>query len=413
MNTIYVVPNALNGAMVLAIRETNPTARIVCLEVFPFYVEHLSTELKVEVALLDTSKDLVLQLKTIGTQMKIDWNNVTVLMNAPYQEVDNDSGDRKDQASNLWGDFIYAFAELSPRVASVQPSSWLSPSVDFKGKRYNRFGTEWRNHLRKINVKECARHFPGVGSHFTYFVLDKKNQYPLTTIITESGPVDYAFSANPVLGYTGLTPQRILNISNFVYTEWMNDFGFSRQGYDCLDDKIYYKNSGTYPIFHTNRQKDPSNKKKTEKSSSFMKTVVKVETHANVKANFTFSDVPHPHQFTPKVIVCLDGKYKPVLDENGELGYTNHSLVVLCNDSKEARSVYELLSDPLLVDTMESMKWNGFVNIEMLMRLKCKNEVLRESRKNSIHAQKKTDKMSKKFTVQNKNIEEIFCNDFK
>lgn len=399
MNTTYVLANALNGTTVLAIKENNPTARIICLEVFPFYVEHLKNELKVEVALLDTSKDLVLQLENIGTQMKIDWNNVTVLMNAPYQEVDSDSGERKDEASNLWGDFIYAFAELAPRIGSVQPSSWLSPSADYNGKRYARFADEWRAHFRKINIKECSRHFPGVGSHFTYFILDKLNKYNKTELVTEDGKLYFPFIDNPVLGYNNLTLNGINNISSVVHGHWANDFGFSRQGYNILNEKDnVYSSTGAFPFFHTKAQK---NKKP---GKSVMSKVVSIDTHAGVKAAFTYSDIPHKHQHTPKVLISLSGEYDPILDEVGELGYTSMVIPIICNSPAEAKQVHYALTKPEVVLAMSCLKWNGFVNIETLMRLKCHDDILRQARKNSIHAQTRGNKIGKRHTLLNKNV---------
>jgi hypothetical protein len=401
MNTV-VIPNALNGSMVLAVRNRHPKARIICLEVFPFYVNHLEKNLGVETALIDMSEDLMLQLQSIGTLMKIDWESTTVLMNAPYQEIDEQSGDRKDQASNLWADFMYAFAELVPRMASVQPSSWLSPSADFKGKRYTRFADEWRKHFKTINVKECARHFPGVGSNFTYFTLDKTQEYPATKLITESGSIDFAFSTNPVLGYNNLTPEAIQQIQQHVHSEWRNNFGFSRQGYGCVDEKTQpYTATGQYPYFHTNKTTTPKAKKeakagstavskkdtKKKKEPSYMSSVTRVAEHAGVKATFAYSDQPHKFQHRPKVLLSLSGEYRPVLDENGELGYTTMVMPIICRFRSEARAVYRKLTDPAIVNVMNCLKWSGFVNIEVLMSLICDDVRLRMVRKNSAHAQ--------------------------
>lgn len=409
----FVIPNALNGSLVIAVKKRFPDARIVCLEIFPFYMHQLEKDFEVEVAQIDTSTNLMLQLQNIGSLMKIDWNNTTVLMNAPYQEIDEESGDRKDQASNLWADFMYAFAELVPRMTSVQPSSWLSPSKDFSGKRYDRFADEWRDHFKTLNIKECARHFEGVGSHFTYFTLDKTKTYPMTKLITEKGTLAYPFCKNPVLGYNDLTLEGIEKVNELVHSYWRNEFGFSRQGYDCVDEKTKPFNAdGQYPYFHSNKKTVPKAKKapkadstsvakkdtKKKKEPSYMSTVTKVAEHVGVKATFAYSSKPHKHQHRPKVLLSLSGEYNPILDEHGELGYTTMVMPIICKYKSEARAVYHALTHPDIVNAMSCLKWNGFVNIEVLMRLVCKNTRLRMVRKNSAHAQSQYGRISKTYT---------------
>jgi len=396
----YIVPNALNGSLVLALKKIDPKSRIVCLEIFPFYIEHLKNNLKVEAYKIDSASDLMLQLTNLGIKMNIDWKTCTVLMNAPYQEINQETGDRKDQASHLWGEFIYTFAELVPRMTSVQPSSWLSPSKDFSGKRYERFADEWRNHFKTLNIKECSRHFEGVGSHFTYFTLDKTQSYPLTKLITEKGSIDYPFCNNTTLGYDNLVPNDLIKVSQIVHPQWRNDFGFSRQGYNGLKEKNKpYAKTGIYPFFHTNKQKNskPSTKSK-KKQPSYMNSVITVAEHEGIKATFTYSNIPHPQQFKPKVMISLSGNYNPILDKKGCLGYTSMVMPIICETGEEAQNIYDELKHQDIINSISSLKWNGFINIEVLMRLICKDRELRTLRKSNIHAYTLYGKINKKYT---------------
>jgi hypothetical protein len=388
MNT-YVIPNALNGTYVLAIQEMDPKARIICVEVFPYYVEHLKTQFGVEVYTLDINGDIELQLDSLGQEMNIDWENTTVLMNPPYQEVDDD-GERKDQASNLWSEFMYEMTERCSVVASVNPASWLSPSNDFKNKRYGRYATEWKDHFKVLNIKECGKHFPGVGSTFTYYIIDKSKEYQLTEIITENGTINHPFCKNPMLGYNNLTEDGIKDIDNVIHPHWMNDFGFSKQGYHAFaEESGKYELTGTYPFLHTSATKT----KKAGKS--IMSKVVKATTEAGITATFSYSNEPHPFQHTPKVLVSLSGEYTPVLDDGGVLGYTSMVMPILCDNAVQARDVYAILNSAPYHKVMSCMKWSGFVNIETLMRLKCPDVNLRTARKSSTHRETRSQLNSK------------------
>ena len=114
-------------------------------------------------------------LKLEEVDMKFD----VIIGNPPYQETKN-SGDRKDQASNLWSKFWTKSFDLTKGkgiVALITPTSWLSPSSDLKGENkingHTRLWNVFNNYTSLANVKDVSKYFPNIGSSFGYVIVNK------------------------------------------------------------------------------------------------------------------------------------------------------------------------------------------------------------------------------------------------
>ncbi len=108
-------------------------------------------------------------------QLKFD----VIVGNPPYQETLSD-GSRKDQASNLWSKFWKKSLEHSVIrgiVALITPTSWLSPSNDFRGDSKmgdsSRLWDVFMKYDTYADVKNVSDHFQGVGSTFGYVIVNK------------------------------------------------------------------------------------------------------------------------------------------------------------------------------------------------------------------------------------------------
>lgn len=171
-NTI-LVPNALNGSFPIALRKRYPKARIVCGEQFPFFHKHL-----------------------VGLGFEVvEWNHITkdtmkidcIVGNPPFQEI-SESGERKDQASNLWTKFwrkSFEITDDTATIALITPTTWLSPSADFKGSDnfvngHDRLWTVFNGYTSYANITDVADHFPGIGSSFGYVIVDRSGRAGLT-----------------------------------------------------------------------------------------------------------------------------------------------------------------------------------------------------------------------------------------
>jgi hypothetical protein len=166
--------------------------------------------------------------KKIGTNhterlekhMKFD----VIVGNPPFQES-NESGERKDQASNLWSKFWSSSLKIATDkgiVALITPTSWLSPSADLKGTdRYQGTARLWdifNSFTSHANVVDVEQHFKGVGSSFGYVVVDKGGHSGLT--FSDSSDTSLGFLPKSNIGFVAAQLSNTGNIGdNFVVNQ--------------------------------------------------------------------------------------------------------------------------------------------------------------------------------------------------
>lgn len=122
---------------------------------------------------------------TLDESMKFD----VVLGNPPFQAKTED-GDRKDPGSNLWTQFLvkcFSLTKDNGYLAMISPDAWVTPySEETTGGRKN--GRETRKIFREnqivwLNYRECGKHFRGVGSAFTAYVIQKSQPVAPTRMV--------------------------------------------------------------------------------------------------------------------------------------------------------------------------------------------------------------------------------------
>jgi hypothetical protein len=106
-------------------------------------------------------------------KMKFD----LVITNPPYQ-----NSQHTEKKNTLWRDFLaLGIEELvndEGHLSLVIPSSWMGSNQLLK-KYFLPYN------LESVNKDECRRHFPGVGSTFSYFIMGKKPYQGKTEIINK------------------------------------------------------------------------------------------------------------------------------------------------------------------------------------------------------------------------------------
>jgi hypothetical protein len=129
------------------------------------------------VNVLGVPKHHIIHFSKLGDlKMKFD----CVLGNPPFQDS-KDDGTRCDQGSNLWVPFWKtALMHTSSKCALITPTTWLSPSKDFKNKSewgplgdarlwniFNKYSS-----IAEISPRIRETFFPTIGSTFGYVIVD-------------------------------------------------------------------------------------------------------------------------------------------------------------------------------------------------------------------------------------------------
>ena len=177
----FLVPNALSGILPLMLQQEYPDADIRCLEYTDMFIDHLRSLGFVTYRFTDT------------INMKFD----VIIGNPPYQDSTT-----KDKSSNLWTLFWTKCLDLAKDdgvVSLITPTTWLSPSRDFKSAKYGHAGDVrlWDSFNRYTSVADIdtiSDHFKGVGSTFGRVTVYKNGRDGLS--FTGGYPTEYGFLPN-------------------------------------------------------------------------------------------------------------------------------------------------------------------------------------------------------------------------
>ena len=130
----------------------------------------------------DRYNDVNVVLKEMGTFLKEDMEMKfdVVIGNPPYQKANDDSS-----FTNLWADFVHKSFSISARyVIMITPKTWGNQVT--KENNSSKVFNLIKKYARDVNIDECSKYFPNIGSSFSYYLLDKQNQHKKCSIVTTS-----------------------------------------------------------------------------------------------------------------------------------------------------------------------------------------------------------------------------------
>jgi hypothetical protein len=111
------------------------------------------------------------------------------LTNPPYQDSSH-----IEKKNTLWRKWIKMNEELTNDngiISLIIPSSWMGSSPILKENFINK-EKKLKYNITYINRDECKKHFPSIGSTFSYFVMEKNNYRGSTSVISKNinGDID-------------------------------------------------------------------------------------------------------------------------------------------------------------------------------------------------------------------------------
>lgn len=105
-----------------------------------------------------------------------------LLSNPPFQDSSHD--EKKNTLWRKWLNFKNVLVEPNGVFSLVIPSSWMgSPPVL---KEFFFEDSKLEENITHINRDECRKHFPGIGSTFSYFVLSRERYNNRTEVVSKN-----------------------------------------------------------------------------------------------------------------------------------------------------------------------------------------------------------------------------------
>ncbi|CAB4129830.1 Restriction modification methylase Eco57I [uncultured Caudovirales phage] len=105
-----------------------------------------------------------------------------LVTNPPYQ--DSSHVEKKNTLWRKWISFNEKIVKNNGITSLVIPSSWMGSGPILKENFLENGKVKYN--LTYINRDECKKHFPNVGSTFSYFVMENKNYQNQTSILSKN-----------------------------------------------------------------------------------------------------------------------------------------------------------------------------------------------------------------------------------
>jgi len=282
-----------------------------------------------------------------------------VIGNPPYQAV-SENGTSKGGGNNLYTKFIYyGDKNLNQKgyILYINPPTYFGP-----GRSNNKNDMNLRKdvldkyYCHYINIEECARHFK-VGSKFIYYLIQKNsNKNDNIEIVCKYSNKVYKTNLNQELLIRNYLPYLLTNECLKILDKVKN-----------INDKLQ--------IFHSpdNRsdKKHVLKKTKKEENEDYKKRAIENGYIYPIQATsvqLVYSSKKCKNQNDRKVLMSRSGYLKPFYD-TGIIGVGGDCFACLVKDEIEGNKVIQLLNSKLYTFYIETNKWSGFHNKEVLQDL--------------------------------------------
>ena len=284
-----------------------------------------------------------------------------VIGNPPYQAV-SENGVSKGGGNNLYTKFIYyADKNLNQNayLLYINPPTYFGP-----GRSNNKDNMNLRKdvldkyYYHCINLEECAKHF-NVGSKFIYYLIQKNsNKNNNIEIVCKYNNKVYKTNLNQDLLKRNYLPYLLTDECLKILDKVKNNY----------NNKLNIFNS---TVFDKRRPYVFKKLNKKETNEEYKKRALKdgyIYPMQATSVQVVYSSKKCKNQYDKKVLMSESGYLKPFYD-NGILGVGGHCFACLVKDENEGNKIIKLLNCKLYKFYIETNKWSGFHNKEVLQDL--------------------------------------------
>ena len=280
-----------------------------------------------------------------------------VVGNPPY-EARSDSGVSKGGGNNLYTKFVYLADHLlndNGYMLFITPPSYFSP-----GRSINKNDMNLRKDIFDkyyqyyINLEECAKHI-NVTSNLIYLLIQKSNnQNEDVQVVCKYKNTIYNTNIHQRLLIRPYLPYLLTNESLQIMTKVKN----------IKSDKLAIFNS----TFFDKRRPHVLSKNKNESVEEYKQRALDngyVYPIQATSVQVVYSSKKCKNQDDKKVLMSESGYLKPFYDD-GILGVGGHCFACLVKDVNEGNKIIQLINSKLYKFYIETNKWSGFHNREVL-----------------------------------------------
>ena len=269
-----------------------------------------------------------------------------IIANPPFAKF-MENGQRAAKNHSLSREFLRKAYELindNGYLVFILPDNWMSyadrndlPTILSK------------YYFIELNLGECKKYFPGVGSSFTWFVWQKTTEKKETIVHN---------------GYKIKDIQKVFLPDNIPYIPL-----YCHPVVQNIFNKVVNNNEEKYKIqTSSNLHKyTKASLLNTEKTDEFKYEII------HTPSQTVWSKQPHIYQDGWKVYIATTTTYQTFIKK--DCGMTQSIAFILCNDEQEAIQINEELQQPVYKMIVALTRYGNFNNIRILQNLTRYNKI--------------------------------------
>ena len=290
--------------------------------------------------LVESLHQPLLEAKAEDLDLEPDHRFDVVVGNPPYQE--GAGGSSGDKLYNRFIEFGNNSLHKGGYLSMVTPTGWTTGSSRGKGVLEDIF---LKNNLLYANVDSDnlqKKHFKGVGSTFSYFLMKRSPQYS-GTVIEFEGKTSKHNLKRLELGIPAMPTKHCFSITNKFLKP---------------SDKVENAAVKHCPATGAGKGKIYNTKQTNKFKHKLFHTPAEGGT-------MWYHKEKHPHHNKSKVLVSISGHYEPRLDK-GNMGYTS---MCMCFLSDNADNMFSYLNSKLYKYMFLAYRQSGFSSESIIRNL--------------------------------------------
>ena len=266
-----------------------------------------------------------------------------LLTNPPYQ--DSSHKEKKNTLWRKWIEFGETLVDKNGVFSLVIPSSWLGSAPILK-KNFLTPNKKIKNNITFINRDECKKHFPSIGSTFSYFVIEKKDYEGKTTIVSKN--ID-----------SNINVSQDIDLNHFIVDVLPRDL--SELGASIFNKTLSKNVTKLGIINNTYNHSVHREKWRLNSDDEFCHPI------QNTPSKLYWYNYPHPHQGLNKLLIPTTTYFRRQLISN--YGVTQSFCYYLINENLNSEIVINNVNNKLFDYLNECFRYANWNSVNLLRNL--------------------------------------------
>jgi hypothetical protein len=266
------------------------------------------------------------------------------LTNPPFQ--DSSHNEKKNTLWRKWINFADVLVEENGIFSLVIPSSWMGSPPVLKENFFDENQKTIKYNITHINRDECRRHFPNIGSTFSYFILENKRYDGSTSVVSNSinGETEVEGSVNLNEFIVDVFPRDLTKYGQSILKKTLSD---ENPKLDILN------NTYNHSVHRTKWRKEP-----------FEQYIYPIQ---NTPNKLYWYNYPHPHQGMIKLLIPTTTYFRTQLVTTN--GVTQSFCYYLLKEGEEPDIVSNNINNKLFDYLNECFRYANWNSVSLLRKL--------------------------------------------